>query len=337
MHLTLLPIVLLAFTASAVAQTSDRVTLMTYNVENFFDNEDDPRYDNDRETINSSEYMDAKSAAIARVISRFDNGEGPDVLVLTEIESLVSLSALKDALASSADYQTQVFFDADPNRSGPKPDFRGIDVAILSKLPLASGTTPKNHVIDLTGENNCNTDNGDLGSTRDALEANLTLPDGSIITVFGVHFPSSRNPTVCREIAAEIIREKANALPNNHTVLIAGDFNFNCRDNEQTALQQIFSGWKLPVQLNNGCVGNGSQWFSRENTWSYLDVIAERPGSTTWQTDMRTFRLVLNDIEQFFFQSDVSILRPKKFRLNSANPMKSGTSDHYPVAIDVSR
>lgn len=337
MQLRLIPIILLALMVSAVAQTTDRVTVMTYNVENFFDDKDDPRYENDRETLNNAEYVGAKSAAIARVINRFDNGVGPDVLILTEIESLVSLSALKNTLALSADYQTQVFFDADPNRPGPKPDFRGIDVAILSKLPLASGTTPKNHVIDLTGEKNCNTDNGDLGSTRDAVEANLSLPDGSTMTVFGVHFPSGRNPTVCREIAAETIREKANALPNDHTVLIAGDFNFNCRDNEQAALQRIFTGWALPVQLDNGCIGNGSQWFSHENTWSYLDVIAERPGSTTWETDMRTFRLVLNDIEQFFFQSDVNILRPKKFRLNASNPMNSGTSDHYPVAIDVSR
>ena len=69
--------------------------------------------------------------------------------------------------------------------------------------------------------------------------------------------------------------------------------------------------------------------------WSYLDVIAERPNNSDWQADMRTFRLVLNDFEQLFFQDDIQILRPKKFRLNASNPANSGTSDHFPVAVDL--
>ncbi|WP_299775843.1 endonuclease/exonuclease/phosphatase family protein [uncultured Tateyamaria sp.] len=320
---------------SAVAQSGDRITVMTYNVENFFDDIDDPRYPNDRETLNDTAYVSGKAASIARVINRFDNGKGPDVLVLTEIESQVALSALKDALSSPSDYKTEVFFDADPNRPGPKPDFRGIDVAILARLPLAPGTAPKPHVIDLTGESACIEDDGSPGSTRDAIEASFELPGGETLSVFGVHFPSGGNPIVCREIAAKTVRDLANDLPSDHTVLLAGDFNFNCRDDEQVALNRIFAGWALPVQLDNGCVGNGSHWFSRENTWSYLDVIAERPQASPWRTEMRTFRLVINDFEQLFFQDSIKRLRPKKFRLNTSNPANSGTSDHFPVAVDL--
>lgn len=266
-------------TGQSLAQSLDRITVMTYNVENFFDDQDDPRYPNNRETLNDAAYVSGKAAAIGRVINRFEDGEGPDVLILTEIESEASLNALKDALAPSAAYQTQVFFDADPNRPAPKPDFRGIDIAILSKLPLATGWTPTSHVINLTNERACDEDDGSVGSTRDALEVSFQLPDGETLTVFGVHFPSGRNPTVCREIAAQTIRDLATTLPSDRTVLIAGDFNFNCRDHEQESLQTIFAGWSLPNQLDNGYVGNGSQWFSRENTWSYLDIIAERPSS----------------------------------------------------------
>lgn len=335
----ILPVFLLIFLFSwgVLAQEVKRVTVMTYNVENFFDDVDDPRYPNNRETLNNESYVDAKAAAISRVINRFDNGRGPDVLVLTEIESQRALNALKSALPSSEDYQSQVFFDADPNRPSPKPDFRGIDVAILSKLPIASGTAPKTHVIDLTSESRCNAENNVAGSTRDAVEVSLELPDENTLTIFGIHFPSGRNPTVCREIAAETVRDVANKLPQDHSVLIAGDFNFNCGDNEQRSLQRVFSGWSLPVQLENGCVGTGSHWFSRENTWSYLDVITERSGSSPWKVKMPTFRLVINDFEQLFFQRDVKILRPKKFRLNASDATKSGTSDHFPVAVDLAR
>lgn len=331
-----LPLIALA-AAPSLAESPDRVTLMTYNVENFFDDQDDPRYPNDRETLNDASYVSAKAAAIGRVINRFEDGEGPDILVLTEIESEASLDALKAALAPSDAYQTKVFFDADPNRPVPKPDFRGIDVAILAKLPLAAGSTPESHMIDLTDERACDEDDGSVGSTRDALQVSFELPDGETLTVFGVHFPSGRNPTVCREIAAQAVRDLAMELPSGQTVMIAGDFNFNCRDDEQASLEQLFSGWDLPDQVDNGCVGNGSQWFSRENTWSYLDIITQRPGAAGWSADMRTYRLVINDFEQLFFDQSVQTLRPKKFRLNEDNPENSGTSDHFPVAVDITR
>ena len=40
----------------------------------------------------------AKASAIARVVSGFDAGKGPDVLVLTEVESEAALEAVRDAL-----------------------------------------------------------------------------------------------------------------------------------------------------------------------------------------------------------------------------------------------
>lgn len=68
-----------------------------------------------------------------------------------------------------------------------------------------------------------------------------------------------------------------------------------------------------------------------------LDIIAARPHNGDWSADMQTFRLVINDFEQLFFEQEVQILRPKKFRLNTTNGTGSGTSDHFPVAIDIVR
>jgi len=325
----------------AAAQDVKRLTVMGYNVENFFDASDDPRMPNgdSAEVINSPEWVSAKGAAVARVIQRFDFGKGPDVLVLSEVESRNALDAILASLADKgAAYKTAVLIDADPNRAGPKPDRRGIKVAILSKLPMASGQTPRAIPIDLSQIPACNSRDGQSGVTRDLIEADLALPDGQILTVFGGHLPSGGNPIVCREIAAKALATAAAALPPERIVIAAGDFNFNCAPAERTGLHAALKDWILPPALENGCRGNGSQFYWKEKTWSYLDVIAQRPasgGKATWAIDTQTFRTVLTDTEQTHWDERDQVLRPKAFVFNPGTGKGSGTSDHWPIAIDL--
>lgn len=112
--------VLMAISAPACAE---RITIMTYNLGNFFDAVDDPRLRNGDggETIETEVWVKAKAAALARVIGRFDENKGPDILVLSEIESAAALAALKAALPNAGTYQTTVFFDSDPISYPPGP------------------------------------------------------------------------------------------------------------------------------------------------------------------------------------------------------------------------
>ncbi|WP_343685588.1 endonuclease/exonuclease/phosphatase family protein [Asticcacaulis sp.] len=327
---------------AAAQEVASRLTVMTYNVENFFDAEDDPRMPNSssNEVINTPAWVSAKAANVARVIQRFDFGRGPDVLVLTEVESQASLEAIKGALNNAgAAYVTAVLLDADPNRPAPKPDQRGIKVALLSKLPLANGFTPKSFPVDLTKASDCKSRDGSAGTTRDLLQVDLDLPDGKTLTLFGGHLPSGGNPRVCREIAAQTIATLAAKLPQSHVILAAGDFNFNCSPDERKGLAAAFTGWVLPVQLDNACRGSGSQFYGREKTWSYLDVITQKASgaSQDWAIDPKTFRTVLTDNEQLQWDDRDQVMRPKAFRFNTETGKGSGTSDHWPIAIDLVR
>lgn len=324
---------------AALGQDVQRLTVMTYNVENFFDAADDPRMPNgdSAEIINSEPWVQAKAAAVARVIQRFDFGRGPDVLVLSEVESQLALDALKAALPDAGTaYPTAVVIDADPTRPDPKPDRRGIKVAILSKLPLAPGSATS-FPVDLTNAPACLSRDGAPGTTRDILQVDLKLPDGEAMTVFAGHLPSGGNPLVCREIAARTLVAKARTLPDNRLVIAAGDFNFNCAPAERKGLHAALAGWVLPQDLENACRGNGSQFYYKEKTWSFLDVIAQRPSKSAWTMDPQTFRTVLVDFEQVFWDERDQVMRPKAFRLNTTTGKASGTSDHWPIAVDLVR
>ena len=197
---------------------------MAFNVENFFDNEDDPRIANgdNAEIINTADWVKAKAASVARVIQRFDFGKGPDVVLLPEVESKIALEAIKQALDNQgAAYTTVVLVDVDPTRPDPKPDQRGIKVGLLSKLPLQG--EPRSVPVDLVAEPQCNRDDGSHGTTRDLLAADLALPDGLTLSLIGAHLPSGGNPRICREIGAKTISALAAAMPAGSFALLGVD------------------------------------------------------------------------------------------------------------------
>lgn len=329
-----------AWASSVAAQVPPRLTVMTYNVENFFDAEDDPRMPNGdgAEVINSPEWVAAKAAAIAQVIQRFDYGKGPDVLILTEVESQAALEAIRARLTNgNTTYPTAVLTDADPNRSDPKPDLRGIKVAVLSKLPLAPIAKPRTHAVDLRKHTECRARSGAPGTTRDILQVDVVLPDSQVMTVFGAHMPSGGNPRICREVAAATLEKIAARLPSDRVVIAAGDFNFNCAEDEQRGLILALKEWILPPALDNKCRGNGSQYYWKDKSWSWLDVITQRPArdGDTWGIDIKSLRLVLTDQEQFQWDERDQVMRPKAFRFNKDTGKGSGTSDHWPIAIDL--
>src|SRR5262249_51006984 len=163
---------------SAWAQDQRRVTLMAYNVENLFDTQDNPAREGDNTYLPlsqkgtpehvalcernnppgsfrqeclkldwSEQVLAKKIANLAGVIGRFEGG-GPDILVLEEVENQQILNRLRLALPSGAAYVTAINLDDSPGR--------GINVAIMSKLPVAPGipvaSTPINFPSDVSQE-----------------------------------------------------------------------------------------------------------------------------------------------------------------------------------------
>ncbi len=189
------------------------VSIMHFNVENLFDTEHD--HDRDDETylpksqkqtpehralcakmsppyykfecLNkdyTEEVVKQKMLNVSQVILDVDT-HGPDVLVLEEVENIKILSCLNTEFLQTARYETIVLIEG--------PDKRGIDIGLLSRLPLAGNPVlHKPQIITDQGQDYA-------GHTRGILEVPLRLTTGNVLFVFGVHFPSPRSPRSWRE------------------------------------------------------------------------------------------------------------------------------------------
>lgn len=219
----------------------ERVSLMTYNLENLFDTIHDKGKEDwtylplsykrsHPEVIQyckslknkyyrktclkldwSQETFRKKVEQLSKVIRSFDNGKGPDILVVQEVENLNALTQLKNIGLAGMGYQTVVVLEG--------PDKRGIDVGLISRFPLAE--PPKIHIVDLS---EVDPSEGYFSKkTRGILEVTLQIGE-SKVTVFGNHWSSQGNIDQARMVAAKTLY-KAVLSQKNHPVIATGDFN----------------------------------------------------------------------------------------------------------------
>jgi endonuclease/exonuclease/phosphatase (EEP) superfamily protein YafD len=177
------------------------VRVATWNVHDLFDPVDRVSAPGDLDELPSPAEVDAKLERVAGVVERLD----ADVLLLQEVENL----SLAEALAARAGYpEARLVEGFDP---------RGIDVAVLSRLPL-------DRYVSHLGETG--PDGRPLWS-RDCVEAHAG--QGTLVLV-GTHLVSRLTDPVgdrrraqaarLREIADELSRSSPGAL-----VLAGGDLN----------------------------------------------------------------------------------------------------------------
>ena len=143
------------------------VSIMTFNVENLFDNVDDPgkndltyfplsekqsdehkavcdeiEVDHWRDQcLNwdwSDDIIEHKLEVVASVILQVNDGRGADIVALQEVENLGILERLRNEHLADAGYDPAILIEGD--------DLRGVDVAFLTRLPLAE--PPTLHRID---------------------------------------------------------------------------------------------------------------------------------------------------------------------------------------------
>ena len=181
---------------AGVVASVPAVTIMTFNVENLFDAEDDPgkndpaylpltakqsaahkafcepievpRWRSECLELDWNESaVDFKLRQLAEAILQVNDGRGPDIIALQEVENASILTRLSRDYLQAAGYGEVVLIEG--------RDLRGIDVAFLSRLPLAG--EPRLHPFEVTGFPDR------AGDTRGILEATFTLPDGRLQVV----------------------------------------------------------------------------------------------------------------------------------------------------------
>ncbi len=140
------------------------VTIATYNVENLFDAVDDP-YTGDEGTP-------PKSRAAFERLSATIHALNADVLALQEVENRGILDQFNRVFLSDLGYSRVVLVEGN--------DARGIDVAVLTRLPVGPVTTHQ-YLRFLT-------DSGrEIGFRRDLLQVRIEPPGARPFDVFVTH------------------------------------------------------------------------------------------------------------------------------------------------------
>jgi len=355
-----LPVVLVTFFLAAGctaptpapgrADEARAVTIMTFNVENLFDTGDDPGKDDRtylpleaKQTAEhkaacarvevptwrdqcltwdwNEEILDRKMSVVAAAILQVNDGAGPDILALQEVENVSVLERLRTEYLTDAGYRPAILIEGDDNR--------GIDVAFLAKLELSG--EPKLHRIPFDSA-----EPERVADTRGILEATFILPDDSLLTGYAVHFPAPYHPTSMRVAAYRFLAELRASLPADRPAFAAGDFNTTSEEDRKQSMLDRFARPHWTVVHEESCRDRegscrGTSYYPRDNTWSFLDMILwaptqDRGARATWRLREYSVRIANETEEQV--SNDGT---PSRFAL----PSGRGVSDHWPLHFTI--
>ncbi len=332
---------------SGISQAKQTVKVMTYNVENLFDTEhdegksdwaylplrakNDPKVQAECHKISNSHWRQEcleldwsplvkrnKVLNLSQVIKSSFGGQGPDILVLEEVENRKALESLRDEGLSGMGYTTLVFIEG--------PDLRGIDTAILSRYPLFAS---KDHHVNLPSQGSS------PHPTRNILEATFKV-GSKHLTVFANHWPSQGNPTSHRIAAANtLVKAAFDANKRGDFVVALGDFN-SVVEEIQGEIGQIIRGENGKLAFVDGIEARldreanfpptrrpGSHWY--RGSWGFLDRIL------VFQNSLNK-GLAIDWKNLDVHAPDFAMDGPKPFRFNAKT--MDGFSDHLPLVLN---
>jgi hypothetical protein len=257
----------------------------------------------------SEEVLHKKLQNMGRSIRAMNNGKGPDILVVEEVENIKVLTALRDQTLFDLGYETVLLIEG--------PDSRGIDVGILAKFPVVDAQL---HIVDLSSpvpqpttismEESLNPEwssNGQFmlqqaqsgGATRGILEATFKVGN-RMLTVFGNHWPSQAAPTEQRARAAWTLYQAASkAYDLKRDVVALGDFNTIESENPNPFTQYLMNP-RNPLQFMDASeefsrrygrdhLAPGSHFY--QGKWSFLDrfFILKQSSGERMENDWKGF------------------------------------------------
>lgn len=326
---------------ATVANGSSEVSVMTFNVANLFDTKHDlgkadwtflPKGDKDKtvraecakisvfpwrmECLNldwNETALTTKLGNISDAILSVNAGRGPDILMLQEVENLGILNRLNKDFLARAGYKTVILIEGN--------DDRGIDQAILSRLPIIG--TPVNTWIPLGSDPKSRKQ---PSRTRGLLQATLQLPDGTPLEVFTVHLPSGDTHPLRAQAVTYLNKMKA-TLPAGRMSIVGGDFNINSKEDlEFDMYGNALAPWMISHKIGcEGCVG--TEYYKTKKEWSFLDALG-------FSRNMKSVR----NKGWYVEPSSIQIPTYSKYQATSDGyPAKyngvdgTGCSDHFPM------
>ncbi|MFG0245329.1 MAG: endonuclease/exonuclease/phosphatase family protein [Phycisphaerales bacterium JB052] len=306
--------------AEAPAKTPGAFRLTTYNIENLFDDVDDPTLSGDNEDIDDAKPHHQMLAA-ARAIRQVD----ADVLCIEEVESIDALNAFIEKYIPDMGYEHVISLDAGNSR--------GIENAVLSRYPLSNpqlwigkelgGVHPDNY-----GPNAKNYYAGEpIAFRRSPLKVDVEIPSGDeqgsswTLTLFVVHHKSGYYSGYWREAEARTIAKLAHAVESEHPgrpIVILGDFNAQPSDES------------VKIYLRDG----------------FNDLFANaRPGdksAVTHESNRRIDLMLLNEAAKARMVKGSGFVlgtaaRPEGINWRDLDTFEGYAADHYPLSAEFQR
>lgn len=301
------------------------IRLACYNVENLFDEKDDPAIPPAGTTITDDKTMHVspeRLKAIAATIKRLD----ADVLALEEIENKDALVEFRDNYLRGLGYDHVASLDAG--------DPRGIEQSVLSRIPIEKVENwPEERIDDQQAKRTGQGWTAAKGSlpkrwARSPLVVHLKTKEGYELELFVVHHKSGGDYDAQRELEAlEIIervqaRAKANPTLN---VAVLGDFNATPGEKSVT------------IYRESGFVSAYDQRFDTDAPGdTYITHATHRPIDYIWMSPGLAKDVVPKSF--FVLSSPVAEKLPP---MNASDEEKAKAlpkgyaSDHMPIAIDL--
>ena len=295
----------------------DTLSVMFWNVENFFDWRNDSTTVSDLEFSSAGERhwtwkrFQAKANAFAKALFWVEGETGrlPDVVGLEEVENAFVLrQVLQKTSLRKTDYK-YVHYDS--------PDRRGIDVALLYR----------SSVLELLDSKPCHLYAADsVMATRDVLLCvfRRNSPDSTVISVLVNHHPSKYGGAASaprRRQAVLRLRYIADSLLNLgvERIVAAGDFN-DTPDNE------VFGLLEPPlVNLGMELHYRGLGTIKYDGKWDLIDLFFVSPA--IGKPKMEIVRI------PFLLTPDSSGQKP--LRTYSGPRYRAGVSDHCPIWLEI--
>lgn len=320
-------------------RTAEGYLFCTWNVENLFDDRDDPASrDEDEDWFGRHpEMVRLKVEHLADALLRLDDGRGPDILAVVEVENRRAAELLRDAL--NARLPTELRYDGLVHRDNLTG--RRIEPALLTRLRVVGDSIDLGEIFGKASKAR-RKDPHDFGIRR-ILEARLEA-EGAPLTVIVSHW-TSRLTDQTDEKRSAYADALYGAFLDLHArdpladVLFSGDFNDEPGDTALVSHLHVTGDPRLvrapdrrpnllDLMSDRDPDRFGTYFF--RGRWEILDHIVCSPGlldAGGWRVLPETLRVVNN----FPLRSNTD-RRPFRFG-GPQNQSARGYSDHFAVTV----
>lgn len=302
-----------------LARPAGTIRLASYNLENLFDDQDDPALSGQYEDAKATK-PDADCKAVAAAIKATD----ADIIAVQEIESLQSLTWFRDKYLTGLGYDHIACIDAG--------DERGIEQGVLSRFPVKDtqnwlqaplgGTHP-----DKFGKEANKYAGQPIVFHRSPLRVTVAIPAAAAgpgsaafdLTLFVIHYKSGGPGNYWREKEAAKTAELVAAFEATHkdaSVIVLGDF--NCQLTEPP----------LKTLSAAGLIDAFKDRSAKDPT-----IITHASGRVIDHMMMNKTAHARMVMESRFVLG--TITRPDGVDFRTTPNPEGWASDHYPVVVDL--